>query len=84
MYFWPKRMQSDIKFFIQPLQALEHPTFHKMINIAARATNGITIPNRKATRDEIMDLFNTQMIHLKTRFSVCICVVSTSSANPVV
>lgn len=54
----------------KPLQALEHPSFHKMIGIAARATNGVTIPNRKATRDEIMDMFKTQMSHLKNHFSV--------------
>ena len=48
-----------------------------MVNVAARATNGVTIPNRKATRDEIMDMFKAQMTHLKTRFSVCICAALT-------
>jgi hypothetical protein len=43
-----------------------------MINIAARATNGITIPNRKATRREILDMFKNQMTHLKERLNVFI------------
>ncbi|PCH40505.1 hypothetical protein WOLCODRAFT_16572 [Wolfiporia cocos MD-104 SS10] len=32
-----------------PLQALEHPAFRNMIQIAARATTGVSIPNRKQT-----------------------------------
>ncbi|KIM74771.1 hypothetical protein PILCRDRAFT_79704, partial [Piloderma croceum F 1598] len=54
----------------QPIQALEHPAFQKMIGIAARATNGIIIPNRKATRQEIMNMFKNQLIHLKERLNV--------------
>ncbi|TFK61223.1 hypothetical protein BDN72DRAFT_778481 [Pluteus cervinus] len=27
----------------QPIQAFEHPSFHKMINIASRASNGVKI-----------------------------------------
>jgi len=34
---------SSIQY--KPIQALEHPTFHKMVNIAAQATNGVTILN---------------------------------------
>jgi hypothetical protein len=41
-----------------------------MIGIAARATKGITIPNRKSTRGEIMSMFGTQMTHLKNIFNV--------------
>ena len=41
-----------------------------MMGIAARATNGVTIPNRKATREEIVNMFRTQMTHLKNRFNV--------------
>ncbi|KIM87795.1 hypothetical protein PILCRDRAFT_63181, partial [Piloderma croceum F 1598] len=33
----------------QPIQALEHPKFKEMIDIASRATNGVKIPGRKAT-----------------------------------
>ena len=54
----------------KPLQALEHPSFQKMIGIAARANKGVTIPNRKATREETMSMFKTQMTHLKNRFTV--------------
>jgi hypothetical protein len=45
----------------KPIQALEHASFHKMIDIAARASKGVTIPNRKATRDELINMFKTQM-----------------------
>ncbi|KAJ7673403.1 hypothetical protein B0H17DRAFT_947276, partial [Mycena rosella] len=38
----------------QPIAAVNHPKFRVIINIAARATNGITIPRRNATREEIM------------------------------
>jgi hypothetical protein len=41
-----------------------------MIQTAARATNGITIPNRKATREEIMTTFKNQLTHLKERLNV--------------
>ncbi|KAG1830487.1 hypothetical protein DFJ58DRAFT_671601 [Suillus subalutaceus] len=33
----------------QPIDALEHPAFKNMIDIAARSTNGIKIPNRRQT-----------------------------------
>ncbi|KAJ7760273.1 hypothetical protein DFH07DRAFT_740800, partial [Mycena maculata] len=56
----------------QPLGALEHPKFIEMINIAARATNGVKIPGRKSTRDEIMALFNQQLSSLRTRFRVSV------------
>ncbi|PCH40965.1 hypothetical protein WOLCODRAFT_34165, partial [Wolfiporia cocos MD-104 SS10] len=29
----------------QPIQALEHPSFKSMVEIAARATNGVRIPD---------------------------------------
>ena len=54
----------------KPIQALEHASFHKMIGIAARASKGITIPNRKATQDEVINMFKTQMTHLKNHFKV--------------
>jgi hypothetical protein len=50
----------------KPIQALEHASFHKMIGIAARASKGITISNRKATRDEVLNMFKTQMTHLNS------------------
>ena len=56
---------SDFK--MQPLQAFDHPSFHKMIDVAARATKGINIPNRKASRKHIIALFkkNLDNLHLK-------------------
>ncbi|TFK58436.1 hypothetical protein BDN72DRAFT_782099, partial [Pluteus cervinus] len=54
----------------QPIQALENPHFIHMINVASRATNGVKIPGRKATRDEIINMFNSQIQHLKSRLNV--------------
>lgn len=55
----------------QPLQALEHPSFRKMILIAARATRGIKLDSRKQTRNAIMNMFKEQMKGLKERLNVC-------------
>ena len=41
-----------------------------MISIAARATKGVTIPNRKSTREEIVGMFRMQMTQLKNRLNV--------------
>jgi hypothetical protein len=41
-----------------------------MIATASRATNGVKIPNRKATRQEIIDLFKRQLLNLKERMNV--------------
>ncbi|KAJ7681312.1 hypothetical protein B0H14DRAFT_2422886, partial [Mycena olivaceomarginata] len=54
----------------QPLDVLEHPKFRNMIEISARAKDGVRIPGRKATRDEIMDLFNRRMEQLKVKLNV--------------
>ncbi|KAJ7920861.1 hypothetical protein B0H13DRAFT_1563118, partial [Mycena leptocephala] len=51
----------------QPIAALNHPKFRTMIEIAARATNGVKIPGRNATRDEIIKLFHDQMNQLRIR-----------------
>ena len=50
---------SDFK--MQPLQALDHLSFQKMIDIAARTTKGINIPNCKATRKHIIELFKKKV-----------------------
>lgn len=42
---------------IQPLDALSHPKFHTMINLAARASNGIKIPEKRTTRKSILGRF---------------------------
>lgn len=55
---------------LQPIQAVDHPSFKNMINIASRATNGVVLPNRNATRRDIMDLFKTQLTKLKGRLNV--------------
>ncbi|KAJ7878313.1 hypothetical protein B0H14DRAFT_2342038, partial [Mycena olivaceomarginata] len=54
----------------QPLDALNHPKFQEMIDIAARATGGVKIPGRKATREEILDLFHQQIEKLRVRTHV--------------
>ncbi|KAF8587534.1 hypothetical protein K439DRAFT_1309410, partial [Ramaria rubella] len=41
----------------QPIQALEHPKFVEMIDVAAWAKNGVKVPTGKATREGIMSLF---------------------------
>lgn len=50
-------------FVIYPIQALEHPKFKEMIDIASHATNGVKILGRKGTHAEIMRILK---IHLKT------------------
>ncbi|KAI0275580.1 hypothetical protein BGY98DRAFT_920392, partial [Russula aff. rugulosa BPL654] len=54
----------------QPIQALEHPKFKEMIDLAARATSGVKIPNRKGTRAEIMQVFKNHLTSLKVRLNV--------------
>lgn len=62
---------SDIIFdYEQPIAALEHPKFKDMIDIASRATNGVKIPNRKATRLAIIRMFKSQLSNLKKRLNV--------------
>lgn len=72
---WVAGLVPELSFLMpflpsKPIQALEHASFHKMISIAARASKGVTIPNRKATRDEAINMFKMQMTHLKDRFKV--------------
>ncbi|KAF9229375.1 hypothetical protein BS17DRAFT_688220, partial [Gyrodon lividus] len=54
----------------QPIQAIDHPSFRKMINIASQATKGVVIPNRKATQAEIIDIFKRQMMRLLEHLNV--------------
>ncbi|KAJ7921026.1 hypothetical protein B0H13DRAFT_1867034 [Mycena leptocephala] len=51
----------------QPIDALTHQKFKVMIEIAARETQGVTLPNRAQTRAEIKNLFYDQMDKLKIR-----------------
>ncbi|KAJ6521995.1 hypothetical protein B0H19DRAFT_859120, partial [Mycena capillaripes] len=54
----------------QPIEALTNPYFKNMIDIAARATEGVNLPNRAQTRDQIKQLFYDQMNKLKIRLHV--------------
>lgn len=55
---------------LQPIAALEHPSFQRMMHLASRATRGITLLNKKQTRDKIISLFKAQMNDLKRRLNV--------------
>ena len=55
----------------QPIQAFEHLSYHNMINIAARATNGVKIPNRRQTRQAVIVTFGRQLTALRDRLNVC-------------
>jgi hypothetical protein len=55
---------------LQPIQAVDHPSFKKMIDVASRATKGVIIPGRKATRTEIIGLFKKQMARLRDCLNV--------------
>jgi hypothetical protein len=57
--------------FLQPIQAFGHPKYKEMIDVASRATNGVKIPSRKATRNEIVALFKKHLTNLKSRWNVC-------------
>ncbi|KIK92390.1 hypothetical protein PAXRUDRAFT_147465 [Paxillus rubicundulus Ve08.2h10] len=54
----------------QPIQAVDHPSFKKMIDVASHATKGVIIPNQNATHHEIIDLFKKQKMHLKEHLNV--------------
>lgn len=54
----------------QPIQALEHPKFKELVDVVSRATNGVKIPGRKATRAEIMRMFKNHLTTLKARLNV--------------
>ncbi|KAF8490585.1 hypothetical protein JB92DRAFT_2754255, partial [Gautieria morchelliformis] len=54
----------------QPIQALTHPSFKKMIDIGARATKGVILPTCNGTCDEIMSKFRMQLTNLKERLNM--------------
>jgi hypothetical protein len=43
-----------------------------MTNIATRATDGVKIPGRKQTRQEIIDMFKARLTDLHNRLNVSI------------
>ena len=49
---------------------LEHHKFKELIDVASRATNGVKIPGRKATRAEILCLFKDHLVQLRAEFGV--------------
>jgi hypothetical protein len=53
----------------QPIQALQHPSFQKMIHIAARATNGVKFPDRRQTWKAVINLLKQQMMALHNLFN---------------
>jgi hypothetical protein len=54
----------------KPIDALEREKFREMIDIASRAKDGVRIPGRKSTREEIIDLFKRRMEQLKAKLNV--------------
>lgn len=56
----------------QPLQALQHPAFREMIDIAARATNGVKIYNMRNTRQAIIETFKQNLTRLGERLNVSV------------
>ena len=55
---------------MQPIDALAHPKFRELINVAARAPDGVSIPGRKQTRNEILDAFKSHLTELRERMNV--------------
>ncbi|KIK47782.1 hypothetical protein CY34DRAFT_8650 [Suillus luteus UH-Slu-Lm8-n1] len=65
--------QAAIEWLVstnQPIQVLEHPKFKEMIDIAARATNSVKIPGRKATCVKIMRTFKTHLMGLRSKLNI--------------
>ncbi|KAH7918418.1 hypothetical protein BV22DRAFT_979157, partial [Leucogyrophana mollusca] len=54
----------------QPVQALQHPKFKEMIDIASHATKGVKIPGRKTTCNEIIQLFKDNLARLRQWLNV--------------
>ncbi|TEB18980.1 hypothetical protein FA13DRAFT_1603760, partial [Coprinellus micaceus] len=54
----------------QPLQCVDHPKFHELIDVASRATEGVKIPTRQATRESIIDRFKKNVAELSAKFNV--------------
>ncbi|KAF8239858.1 hypothetical protein L208DRAFT_1052466, partial [Tricholoma matsutake] len=48
----------------QPIQALKHPKFKELIDVASRTPNGVKIPGQKATQAEIMRMFKNHLTTL--------------------
>ncbi|KAG2352094.1 hypothetical protein BDR07DRAFT_1315465, partial [Suillus spraguei] len=55
----------------QPIQALDHPKFQDMIDVALWATNRVKIPGHQATCAEIMRIFKNHLTRLQMTLNVC-------------
>ncbi|KAJ6599542.1 hypothetical protein B0H10DRAFT_1825408, partial [Mycena sp. CBHHK59/15] len=53
-----------------PIDALEHLKFVEMIEISARAKDGVRILGRKLTHEEILNMFQKWLDHLKAKLNV--------------
>lgn len=58
---------------LQPISALEHPLYARMIETAAAARDGVEIPSRKVARQEIVGMFQEHMRKLKAKLNVRFC-----------
>ncbi|KAF8193379.1 hypothetical protein BJ912DRAFT_848479, partial [Pholiota molesta] len=56
----------------QPLHAFENKHFIKLMNIAAEATDGVNLLQRKATRSAIIRRFREDLVKLRSKLTVCI------------
>ncbi|KAF8816167.1 hypothetical protein BYT27DRAFT_7221685 [Phlegmacium glaucopus] len=65
--------QAAIEWLVatdQPIQALEHPKFKELVDLAACATNGVKIPGRKSTRSEIKRTYKDHLTRLNGQLNV--------------
>ena len=60
---------------MQPIQALEHPKFKELIDVASRARNGVKIPGRKGTQAEIIHMFKNHLMTLKAQLNVSVLLI---------
>src|ERR1700730_6335853 len=63
----------------QPIQAFQHPSFQNMVHIAARATNGIKIPDHRQTREAIINSLKQQMTALRNHLNVRLVILASTS-----
>jgi len=56
--------------YLQPIQALEHPKFKELINVASSTQNGVKIPGHKAIHTQIMHMLKDHLMRLKSQFNV--------------
>jgi len=61
---------ASLSCLSQPIQALEHPKFKELIDVASHATNGIKISGWKGTWGEIKHLFKDHITRLKAQLNV--------------